>query len=221
MRTTALLALTTALLLPAACRSSRDQSVSTSGESASVSIPATPMATVERIRSLRNDGRYHELRAFVPPQEVATTIDFLMAMDEVISANAGVQAAVRRHAPASVAELDLSVLRNLQGVFSADVKVVDERVDGKNAWVSIEVGGQLPLEQVRLTREDTRWVYHPDASLKGFPESLQRLAASLRRVAKIIEAGSKQPNDIRDAYRVCVSPHVKNVQQLAAAQTSE
>lgn len=204
----------------ASCRS--DRRPGADGSSPSNVGPLSAGETAERIRSLRHDGRYRELRNYIVPEHAAIVIDFLMAMDDVIAANESVQLAIRKNAPASQAKnWDLGAMRYLQGVFSDDVKVIDEKVEDPRAIVTIEVGGQLPLEHAEFRKIGERWLFCPDSDFAGFPESLRKLAISLRRVARAIDAGSRDDDAIQTEYHLRVSPQVQRVQALAAAQIKD
>ncbi len=182
--------------------------------------PASPAQTVEHIHRLRMEGRYSELAEYVEPLHATGTVEFLLAMDELLAANDEAQAAIRDSAPTAPSAIwDLGGLKNRQGVMSADVRVVEERVQGTEAKVTVQVADLVPLEVVALRKVNGRWVYCPESDVGTLPESLRGLAQCLRRIAGTIRHDSMQEAQIGREFRLCVSPRLKAIGALAAGQT--
>jgi hypothetical protein len=183
-----------------------------------VHAPATPARTVELLHELRNHRHYAELGAFLAPPHAATAIDFLLAMDELLVANDEVQAAIREHAPTAPArEWDLAALKNRQGLLSADVRVIDERIEGPQAWVTIQVGDLLPLEIVPMRRIGDRWVYWPESEVGALPDALRGLSRAMKRVANAVARGAVTEDQIRTEFRLRISPRLKAIASAASA----
>ncbi len=180
-------------------------------------VPPTPGATVEYISKLRNEGRYVELRAFIERSQASGVVDFLLAMDELLAANDEVQAAIRDKAPAAPAlTWDLGPLKNRQGLLSADVKVIDEQIEGPQAWVTIQVENTVPLEKIPLRRVDGRWVYWPESEVGELPEALRGLSRSLKRIASTIRRESLDEDGIAAEFRLCIQPRLRQIETVAA-----
>lgn len=178
-------------------------------------VPATPKETVERMVELRRLARYGVLRTFVEPAHASGVIDFLLAMDDVGAANAEVQAAIRKRLPSVAASnWDLSWLRNWQSLFSADVRVLDEQVDGDRARVTIRVADVMPLETIEMRREGTRWVYDPGAGPGALPPALHRLATSLRRIAATVMTRDLTERDLRTEFRLRIHPLLRRMASM-------
>lgn len=183
-----------------------------------VRAPATPGRTVELLHELRNHRRYADLGAFLAPAHAATAVDFLLAMDELLVANDEVQAAIREHAPMAPAmEWDLAGLKNRQGLLSADVRVLDERVEGPQAWVTIQVADILPLEIVPMRWLGDRWVYWPESEVGSLPEALRGVTRAMKRVADAVAHGSITDEQISTEFRLRISPRLKALQSIAPA----
>lgn len=183
-----------------------------------VPAPATPGRTVELLHTLRTHRHYAALTGFLAPTHAATAIDFLLAMDELLVANDEVQAAIRNRVPMAPAlEWDLGSLKNQQGLLSADVRVVDERIEGPQAWVTIQVGNMLPLEIVPMRRLRDRWVYWPESEVGALPDALRGLARAMKRVAHSIDQGPATEEQIRTEFRLRVSPRLKAIEATALA----
>jgi len=183
-----------------------------------VQAPATPGRTVELLHQLRNHREYAEIASFVAPAHAAAAIDFLLAMDELLVANDEVQAAIHEYAPLVPAkEWDLAPLKNRQGLLSADVRVVDERIEGPQAWVTIQVGDLVPLEIVPMRRIADRWVYWPESEGGALPDALRGLSRAMKRVANAVARGADTEDQIRDEFRLRISPRLKAIALAASA----
>ena len=98
------------------------------------------------------------------------------------------QAAVtRRLGPATARMFDRSGARNAIGVFSENVKLLTERLDGDTAVVAIQVADRVPLIDVRLARHDDRWVLQTDPPIPGMAAELAKLAEALVATARRLD----------------------------------
>jgi len=178
----------------------------------------TPSQTVRQMSALRTARRYVELRRFIEPERASKVIEFLLAMDELLAANDVVREAVRERLGARPAVgWDLDVLKDRQGLFSPVIRVVDERVEGSDATVTVQVADRVPLETVRLRRLEGRWTYCPMSEVGELPRALRGLSRALRRVALAVKAGPITEEGIRAEFRVRVLPQLKNIELAAGA----
>jgi hypothetical protein len=139
-------------------------------------------------------------------------------MDELLAANAEVQAALHRHAPqVNAAQWDLAELQYAQGLFAEPIEIVDERGDDRSADVTIQVAGRLPLETVPMRRRGDRWVYAPETGPGDMPEALRGVARGLHRIARAIEGGATTEEAVRDEFRTRISPKLEAVAAAAAS----
>jgi hypothetical protein len=212
---------TVVLLAMAGCQGQNTPQATQAGTITRTGTPATPSQTVERLHALRTHGQYAELGAIIEHTDAADLVDFLLAMDEFMSANDEVQAAIRKFAPTAPAmKWDLSSMENRQGLFSTDVKVIDEETKGSQAWVTIQVADTVPLEIIPLRSIGGRWVYCPESRVGGLPSAIRRLSRAMRRVANSISHDSLTEDEIHTEFRLRISPYLKAIQSIAAAQAA-
>ena len=111
----------------------------------------------------------------------------------------------KRLGRASARAFDRSQAANVIGVFSRDVEVLDARVQGDNAVVTIQVADRLPLEEVELVRRDGKWIIRTDPPIAGLAGELRKLADVLVAVARMVDdremtaAQIKRELDLRQA----------------------
>jgi hypothetical protein len=181
--------------------------------------PVTPSDVVLHVHKLRRQRKYTELRDWIVPDRASATMDFLLAMDHLLAANAAAQEAIKAKVPTAPAlEWDLSRLADLQGVFSSRIRVISETKESPRATVMIEVADQLPLEQVNLHWTNGRWLLVSDAGLKLLPEPLMQLAEGLRHVTTTVQSKPVTIDEIREEFRVRVGPRLRHLQDIAQEQ---
>ncbi len=143
----------------------------------------------------RVSGRLGPLAEFLLPEQQPQVIDLIRAVDRLTRANEVLQAAVLRHIGAGSASVfDRSQVANMIGVFSRDVAILDERMEGDGAVVTIQVADRVPLEEVHLVRRGgplsphCGWLLRTDPPIDGLAKELRNLAEVLietaRRLAK-------------------------------------
>lgn len=111
------------------------------------------------------------------PDQRFAVVELVQAVDRLAWANEALQAAVTEHiGRASASTFDRSQVANIIGVFSKDVEVIAERVEGDKAVVTIQVGRKVPLDEVDLTRHEGRWLIQTDTPIPGVAAELRKLA---------------------------------------------
>lgn len=172
-----------------------DDSASTASRKSTASSAASDTAlsaveTVRRIHQYRIAGQIGHIEPYLLPEQRAAVVELMHAVDRLERANEVLQSAVtRRLGRASAMMFDRSEVANVVGVFSKSVKVVDERVAGDGAVVTIQVAGRVPLEEVRLVRRDGRWLVLTDTPIPGVAAELGRLADRMIDEAARVENG--------------------------------
>ncbi len=121
--------------------------------------------------------------------------ELVQATDRLVAAEAEFRKAVtRRLGHAAAMRVDRSDAGDAIGVFSRRVAVIDERIDGDRATVTIQVAGRVPLETVAMVRREQRWLIQTDPPIVGVAERMQELAEVLLAIARRVDRG-----DVTDA----------------------
>lgn len=189
---------TTILFSHVACRrddvdrDQTDHAVSIDGKNLS------PIETLQRIRAHRLAGRFQSLQPYLRPDQRRQVVDLIQAVDRLDRANDVLQAAVtRRFGPATARMFDRSGARNAIGVFSENVKLLTERLEGETAVVAIQVADRVPLIDVRLSRRDDRWVLQTDPPIPGMAAELAKLAEALVGTARLLDENELTSQELR------------------------
>lgn len=144
----------------------------------------TPLAVVEAVHASRIVGEFDALADHLCCDQGDAVVELVRCVDRLESANRKLTDAVTRTLGRAAAKrFDRAQAGNVIGVFSRDVRVVDERIADRTATVSIQVGSRLPLQQVELIREGDRWRIRVDPPIPGVSEELCRLADALSETA--------------------------------------
>jgi len=173
--------------------------------SASTSQPAAsglgPRQTVARLRELRAQRRYAELRSLVVPERGPEVVTTLLAFDDFLDANRQLCTWIRDHVGLGLAEtIDQSYMGDFLGIFAAHVQLLDERIRGDEATVSYTVAGQLPAQQAILRRVNRVWRYDPEGGYSAqLPQAFHELARGLDRAREELESGRLSPEQVRVA----------------------
>ena len=184
-------------ILCGGCDRSRpaDDSTSTASRQSTAPSAASDKAlsaveTVRRIHQYRIAGQIGYIEPYLLPEQRAAVVELMHAVDRLERANEALQAAVRRRlGRASAMMFDRSGVANIVGVFSKSVKVIDERVVGEEALVTIQVAGRVPLEEVHLVRRAGLWLVRTDTPIPGVAAELDRLADRMIDEAARVEDG--------------------------------
>ena len=153
-------------------------------------IALSPSETLERVRQFRLAGKLSLIDPYLMPEHCGAVIELIQAVDALEWANQVLQAAARKHLGRAVAlSIDHAQVANIIGVFSREVAMIDERVDGDHSIVTIQVAGRVPLDQVELLRRDGRWVIQTDPPIEGLADELGKITHVWGDVARRIEEG--------------------------------
>ncbi len=158
----------------------------------------SPMETVRRVREYRLSGRLGLLEADLIPEQRTSVVGLIQSVDRLLWANGVLQAAVTSHlGPATARAFDRTEAANAIGVFSRDVDLLDERVEGDRAVVTVQVAGRVPLEEVNLVRRDDRWLIQTDPPIPGVAEALNNLAQVLVDTARLLDDGNMSAGELQ------------------------
>ena len=92
---------------------------------------------------------------------------------------------------------DRSGVANAIGVFSRDVDLIDERIDGDRATVAIQVDGRVPLDEVTLVQEGDHWLIQTDPPIPGLAKELRNLAQVLIDTARMLDDRKMSLDELR------------------------
>ncbi len=171
------------------------------GDDAADASPAegrSPIDVVRRVHEYRLAGRVGLIAQHLVPDQRPYVIELVQGVDRLLWGNQVLQAAVANHfGPASARGFDRSQAGNAIGVFSQDVDILDERIDGETAMVGIQVAGRVPLDEVKLLRREGRWLIQTDPPIPGVADELRRLAEVLVDTAHMLDKRAMTPIEFK------------------------
>ena len=194
----------------------------TTDPGASIPQHLDPMRTVEHLQHMRKQGRYSLIEPFLAKSQRAIVIAQIRAVDRLVVAGAQLRNRVREHMGVSVARSfdSYSQLGNIVGVFSEDVSVVGQRVDGDRAEIRYSVAGRLPLKTIDLLRREGLWTMQTD-SVEGVPELLLKLAFLLERMSDLILERPMTAAQLHHEIDLRQSAIMRRLRNLIAASDGE
>lgn len=180
------------------------------------SWPASPLEAARLLRSWHAARRYTWLASAVEPQRAPLFIDTLIAVDRLLQANEDLCDAVRtRLGEHRVRRWNMDYMRNQLGLFSADVTLLREDVDGDEAVVTFQVAQRVPLGEAHFAYRRGRWWYRPDPGAAELPGILSELADVLHSIARRIRRDNLPPEEIDREFRLRVGPVLRRVLEMA------
>jgi len=180
-----------------------------------ISSPSSPAETIRLVNQLRRTKRLKELGAYVVPEHRPAVIELIQAVDQLCLDNSVLQDRIRASGAAASAILfDRSEVANIIGVFSADVNVIREEVHGDSAVVTVEVAGRVPLEDVRMTFADGRWMIRCDRPIPGLADELRNLGKALQRVGQAVQTRKLSVEEIQHELDFWQQPAMERIAKL-------
>ena len=171
------------------------------GDDAADASPAEgrlPIDVVRRVHEYRLAGRVGLIAQHLVPDQRPYVIELVQGVDRLLWGNQVLQAAVTNHfGPASAKGFDRSQAGNAIGVFSQDVDILDERIDGETAVVGIQVAGRVPLDEVKLVRREGRWLIQTAPPIPGVADELRHLADVLVDTARMLDKRAMTPIELK------------------------
>jgi hypothetical protein len=177
--------------------------------------PSTARDTFERLRDCRKTGAYAAMRPYIHDSGRDGMIDLLVAVDELVLANAAVQEAVRQVCPGTDAPYDLSAVQDWLEIFSREVNLIDVKQTGDQATLTFQIARRLPVISTQFVRTDGVWQYVPAPDQAGVVRAVRQLTRALGQIELSL---SKQPvltpEQVREEYRTRLEPKLKVFRQL-------
>jgi len=158
------------------------------------------------------------IKQYINPEQRDAVFEYILSVDELTSAGESLKARINRIVgPGSADAFDRTAVANALGPFSRDVECVNEVIQGESAVVRIRVGGRLPLEDVRLLRQDGCWMIRTDPPIVEMPAELRKLAKVLRDVAAEAEREQLTAEQIEKELTLLQRPILRRIEQLTQA----
>ena len=180
-----------------------------------INPPKEIRQTYDCLRAWHSRGAYTAMRPYLDPNTGEDLIDLLVAMDELLAANAGTQAAIRQACPElDPRRYDLAYIEQYMGFLSKDVEYVRERDKGDQAVVVVQVGGRMPLEELqfrryRETRGPSRWIYLPGSDVPQLVPLIREVAGALSQITLVLSTSKKAtPEEVRNEFEIRIQRRI-------------
>ncbi len=181
----------------------------------------SPVETVRRVHRHRIAGQIGSIEPYLLPDQRPAVVELIQSVDRLEWANDALQAAVtERFGRASALAFDRSEVANIVGVFSHDVEIVDERLEGDQAVVTIQVADRVPLEEVKLVRRGDRWLIQTDTPIPGMAKELRRLADVFVDAARRVKRDGQTVAELREELKAQQAPIIRRLAALTQRQRS-
>lgn len=175
----------------------------------------SPSDTIRRVHEHRLAGRVTRIGPHLLPEQRLAVLDLIRAVDRLAGGNDVLRsAAEKQFGAASAMAFDRPAIGDIIGVFSRDVEVIDERIDGDSATVTIQVGGRVPLQEVRLIHRDRRWLIESDPPITGVADQLRKLADIMLDTARRVREGKLTAAALQEELDARAAPIGRRLAEL-------
>ncbi len=180
--------------------------------------PLSLRQTYDRLRDWHAKHSYLAMLPHMDPDSRDEVIDLLMAMDELLAANAGAQLAISKACPGIEAErFDLAAqLADSLELFSTHIEFISDRRDGDRGTVTVQIAGRVPLTHINFRRRAGHWVYLPGPVGRDLIPITRAITGALNRIALVVSAGPRTREEIEAEYRLRIGRKLKRIGQLTA-----
>lgn len=152
--------------------------------------PAGPADVVRRAHRSRLAGDLSGLAECLVAEHRGPVRELVEAADRLVAAEEEFRSTVtRRLGHASAARVDRSGAADAIGVFSRNIRIVQERIDGDRATVTVQVADRVPLETVALVRREERWLIQTDPPIPEVAVRVRELAEVLLAMSRRVDRG--------------------------------
>jgi hypothetical protein len=177
--------------------------------------PMSLRQTYDRLREWYASRSYLAMWSYVDPARRDELMDLLMAMDELLSANAATLRSIQASCPGIDARaFDLSSVADHLGLFSRRIEVIEEQAGAQVGVLTVQVAGRLPLVPLEFRKEDGRWVYDPGTTLPEMTNIIRQMADAMNRVAFVVSMGPRTREEIGEEFRCRISPKLEQISAL-------
>jgi hypothetical protein len=182
----------------------------------------SPLQTVRRVHELRLAGELVLLERYLVPEQRRAIIELIQSVDQLVLANHVLREAVTEHLGAATAQrFDRPQVANIIGVFSHDVEILGERIEGDEAVVTIQVARRLPLSQVELMRTATGWRIQTDPPIEGVAGEIRRLAQTMTDAARRVRLKKLTSDGLQHILAVRWAQVERRIKTLTRPDNSE
>lgn len=163
--------------------------------SASTVTGESPRAVLKRLSEAYRERAFRTIEPLVIRESAGETVQTLTAISDFLSANDELGRVVQETFGQGLARAtDQSGIAGSLDIFSDNVSLLEERIDGEAAVVTFLIEGRLPLREAKMRLQDGRWRYDPGGGYDpSVPEAFRRMAEGLRMVATDLKAGKQPP----------------------------
>jgi hypothetical protein len=171
----------------------------------------SPAETASRLNRRRWNRDYSALGPMLDSGGRAATIRFLNSIDQVLDAHDQLQEAARKQFGDRIYRAwNISAMENNLGIFSREIRIINQSLQGDHAVVTIQAGENLPLVRSEFVRLDHDWILKSPVTDAAICESLDEFAMRIDDVAERVRSGLT-PTEYFDAVTQELLPGMARV----------
>ena len=182
------------------------------------SVKRSPLETVRFIHQCRTNGKYQDMLDSFEPEHRSAIMSLVLAVDELVAAEARLQRKLRENVGEGTATHfgHRTQVANILGPLSRDVKVVSEKISGDTAEVSFQVASRLPLESVKLKKQNETWLMVMEKTIPELAVELRNLAGTIRRVADELAGRNYTAQQVYKELNLRQQPILERIAKLVS-----
>lgn len=185
--------------------------------------PKSLRETFDFLRDAHARKSYLAMRPYIEPGERGNVIDLLMAVDELLAANAGALRAVARVSPEMPASrLDAApYILDTLGMFSREVEIIEQHEDPQagTGEILLLIAGEPPPLSIEFKLLDGRWVYAPGAGGGEIIAALRNRTKALARIEQALAVADRlTPAQVAEEYELRLRRRIRPAVEPVATQ---
>jgi hypothetical protein len=174
--------------------------------------PKSVRETFDQLRKWHEAGAYSAMRPYIAESGREGLIELLVAVDQLVAANAGFLSAARQTCPdLDLRRYDLSFTQDALDLFSRRVDWVGVKESGDTATVTAEVSERLPLVEMSFKRQGDHWAYVPGTEHLAVIEVIRQMSRSLKQIEQVVSTHKTSDRQLEDEYRVRMLPKIRKI----------